>query len=70
MVITDQERLSTNLWHQRLSHISEKGLYELSKKGPLENYKLSGIDLCEHYIYGKAYIVKFRKRIHNTKGLS
>ena len=68
-VITDQERLSANLWHQMLSHINEKGLYELSKQGLLENHKLFVIDFCEHCIYGKACRVKFEKGLHNTKGI-
>ena len=61
--------LNTNLWHQRLSRISEKGLYEFSKQGLLGNHKLSAIDFYEHYIYGKAYRVKFGKGNNNTKGI-
>ena len=34
-VIIDLECLSTNLWHRRLGHLSEKGLYKLSKQGLL-----------------------------------
>ena len=68
-VITDQEQLSANLWHQRFGHITEKDLYELSKQGLLGNHKLFEIDFCEQHIYGKACIVKFRKGIYNTKGI-
>ena len=66
---THHERLSANLWHQRLSQISEKGLYELSRQGLLVNHKLFGINFSEHCINGKACRVKFGKGIHNTKGI-
>ena len=37
VITTDQEWLSTNLWYQRLDHINDKGLYELSKQGLLRH---------------------------------
>ena len=67
-IITDQERLSVNLWHQTFSHISKKGQYELFKQCLLWNHKLSGIDFCAHCIYRKVCRVMFGKEIHNTKG--
>ena len=32
---------TTKLWHQRLGHISHRGLQELEKQGVLGNYKLT-----------------------------
>ncbi|RVW69880.1 Retrovirus-related Pol polyprotein from transposon TNT 1-94 [Vitis vinifera] len=38
----------TKLWHQRLGHISHRGLQELEKQGVLGNYKLTDLPFCEH----------------------
>ena len=48
-----------NLWHQRLGHISEKGLKVMHKKGKLEGLQSTNIDLCESCIYGKQKRVSF-----------
>ena len=52
-----------NLWHQRLGHMSEKGLKVMHKKGKLAGLQSTDIDLCESYINGKQKRVGF-----NTSG--
>ncbi|CAN1807780.1 Retrovirus-related Pol polyprotein from transposon TNT 1-94 [Linum perenne] len=52
-----------NLWHQRLGHMSEKGLKVMLKQGKLEGLQSIDIDLCESCIYGKQSRVSF-----NTSG--
>lgn len=58
---------TTKLWHQRLGHMSHKGLQELEKQGVLGNYKLTDLPFCEHCVFGKATRVKFAKAIHETQ---
>ena len=57
------------LWHQRLAHVSERGLQELEKQGLLCEDKLGKLEFCEHCIYGKASRLKFNKAVHITKGI-
>ena len=58
---------TTKLWHQRLGHISHRGLQELEKQGVLGNYKLTDLPFCEHCVFGKATRVKFAKAVHETQ---
>ncbi|RVW58895.1 Retrovirus-related Pol polyprotein from transposon TNT 1-94 [Vitis vinifera] len=58
---------TTKLWHQRLGHISHRGLQELKKQRVLGNYKLTDLPFCEHCVFGKATRVKFAKAIHETQ---
>ena len=51
----------------RLSHISEKGLQNLSKKNLLGGDKLEPLGFYEQYTYEKAKRIKFETRIHQTK---
>ena len=44
---------SSELWHKRLSHISEKGLYFLAKKNFLSRLKGAKLKRCGHYLAGK-----------------
>ena len=57
----------TKLWHQRLGHISHRGLQELEKQGVLGNYKLTDLPFCEHCVFHKATRVKFSKTVHETQ---
>ena len=54
-------REKTMLWHQRLGHIGEKGLWILHRNGLVEgmsNFSLD-FDFCEHCVYGKQNQVSF-----------
>jgi len=49
----------TELWHKRLSHVSENGLMELDKQCWFGSDRIDHLGLCEHYIQGKAYRIHF-----------
>ncbi|KAL5811668.1 hypothetical protein ACOSQ3_026618 [Xanthoceras sorbifolium] len=51
----------SNLWHQRLGHMSEKGMKTLLSKGKLPDLKAVDVGLCEHCIFGKQKKVSFAK---------
>ena len=42
-----------NMWHQRLGHMSEKGMKIMHLKGKLPGLQLVEIDMCEDCILGK-----------------
>ena len=65
--ITDSEQDITKVWHCRLGHVSERGLLELEKQGLFGSDKITGLDLCEDCVKGKATRVKFSKGVHVTK---
>ncbi|KAE8711123.1 hypothetical protein F3Y22_tig00110303pilonHSYRG00264 [Hibiscus syriacus] len=51
----------SNLWHQRLGHMSEKGMKILLSKGKLSDLKNVDVRLCENCIFGKQKKVSFAK---------
>ena len=51
----------SNLWHQRLGHMSEKGMKTLLSKGKLPDLKNVDVGLCEDCIFGKQKKVSFTK---------
>ncbi|KAE8693764.1 putative galacturonosyltransferase-like 4 [Hibiscus syriacus] len=51
----------SNLWHQRLGHMSEKGMKTLLSKGKLSDLKNVDVGLCEDCIFGKQKKVIFAK---------
>ncbi|KAE8686024.1 cytochrome P450 71A9-like [Hibiscus syriacus] len=51
----------SNLWHQRLSHMSEKGMKIFLSKGKLPDLKNVDVGLCEDCIFGKQKKVSFAK---------
>lgn len=57
----------TKLWHQRLGHVSQRGLEELSKQGLLGGDKIEALEFCEHCAMGKAMRLKFTVAEHTTK---
>ena len=67
--IIDLESERTKIWHLRLEHVSERGLYELGKQGLLGSDEISKLDLCENCVYGKASRVKFNAVKHTTQGI-
>ena len=57
----------TALWHNRLGHMSEKGIKVLHSKKFLPGLKCVNMDLCESCVYGKQKRVSFVKtRKENT----
>ena len=57
----------TDLWHQKVGHVCEKGLDELYKRGLLGKEKLRNLEFCKHCVYGKNHRVKFSKLVHTTQ---
>ena len=45
--------MEASLWHQRLSHINEKGLNCLAKKDMLPGLKNANLEKCFHCMVGK-----------------
>ena len=54
-----EKEASQNLWHQRLGHMSEKGLSTLEKKELITIAKNIAPDPCNHCLFGKQHKVSF-----------
>ena len=54
-----QRDVSIELWHRRLSHISEKGLQTLARKKFLRNLHGMPLKTCDHCLVGKTHRVAF-----------
>jgi len=59
--------MEASLWHQRLSHISEKGLNCLAKKDVLSGLKNAELEKCSHCMVGKQTKVSFKKHPPSRK---
>ena len=59
--------MEASLWHQRLSHISEKGLNCLAKKDMLLGLKNADLEKCSHCMIGKQIRVAFKKHPPSKK---
>lgn len=55
------------LWHQRLGHMSKKGLEIMLKMDQLPGLQLANLEFCEHCLYGKQKRVSFLKDGHDMK---
>jgi transposase InsO family protein len=67
-----QARSSVKLWHQRLGHMSEKGLQILAKKSHIPSTKDEVLDPCNYCLFGKQHRVSFSQkseRKHNVLDL-
>ena len=58
-----------DLWHRRLSHISEKGLKLLLEQGILPKGVAEKLSFCEHCVVDKSTRQSFQKADHNTKAI-
>nr|KYP51228.1 Retrovirus-related Pol polyprotein from transposon TNT 1-94 [Cajanus cajan] len=67
MVALSEDANNSSLWHQRLGHMSGKGMKIMASKGKLSNLKLIDISVCEHYILGKHKKVSFSKSGKKSK---
>ena len=59
---------SSELWHRRLSHISEKGTHWLAKTNMLSGIKDAKLDKCVHCLAGKQRKTSF-KSYHPSRKL-
>ena len=57
----------TNLWHERMGHIGEKGLRGMKRKGMVEGFLQCGLEVyfCEHSIYVKKSESQFSSEVTN-----
>ena len=55
------------LWHNRLGHMSKKGLMILAKKNILSGMKKGYLKRCDHCLAGKQTRVAFKTRRHTRK---
>ncbi|XP_020266354.1 uncharacterized protein LOC109841827 [Asparagus officinalis] len=58
---------TSNLWHRRLGHMSEKGMKIMHTKEKLPGLKSVEIDMCEDSILGKHKRVSFQKNSRTPK---
>lgn len=63
--VNDEEM--TNLWHKRLSHISEKGLAILRKKEYIPGIQKNHLVKCVHCLAGKQNRVSFKSSTPSRK---
>ena len=54
-----EKEASQNLWHQRLGHMSERGLSTLIKKELITVSKDVALGPCNHCLFGKQHRVSF-----------
>ena len=59
----------TNLWHKRLGHISEKGLYYLNKSNVFGHDIVSKLEFCENCVLGKQHRLSFKLSSHRSKSV-
>jgi hypothetical protein len=62
-----ENETSTELWHKRFGHMSEKGLQVLAKKQLLPNIKGTSLMPCTHCLVGKQRRVSFHKSPQSRK---
>ena len=67
VVKTLENDSSTDLWHRRLGHMSEKGLQVFSKKELLAGIKATPLKTCVHCFHGKQNRISFRRNIASRK---
>jgi hypothetical protein len=67
MIAVAEATNSSSIWHQRLGHMSEKGMKIMQSKGKMSNLKHVNFGVCEHCILGKQRKVSFSKAGRNLK---
>ena len=64
----DNDIDSSTLWHQRLGHMSEKGMKLLVSKGNIPEMKNVEVGFCEPRVLGKQKKSYFYKNREDTQG--
>ncbi|XP_022861191.1 uncharacterized protein LOC111381625 [Olea europaea var. sylvestris] len=60
---------ATLKWHNKLPHVSEKGLHIISKKGVFGRDIISKVPFCECYTLGKQHRLHFNTGKHSTSSI-
>ena len=61
LILVASSVLDAGVWHQRLEHMSEKGMKLMLSKDKLPELKSIDLNFCEDFIYGKQRKVSFSK---------
>ena len=67
MEVNTIEKISTELWHNSLSHMSEKGMKILEKKPLLPGIEDTTLETCDDCLAGKQHRISFKRSSHFTK---
>jgi len=67
MEVNAIEKISTELWHNRLGHMSEKGMQILAKKSLLPGKEGTTLETCDDCLAGKQHQISFKRSSHSTK---
>eukprot|EP00253_Pinus_taeda_P033691 PITA_33691 len=67
--VSEHDNSYIHLWHQRLGHMSERGLKILVDRKLLLNLKSRKLDFCKHCLFGKQSKQKFKTGKHTSKGI-
>jgi len=67
--VSEHDSSSIRLWHQRLGHMSERGLKILADHKLLPNIRSGKLDFCKHCLFGKQNKQKFKTGKHTSKGI-
>eukprot|EP00253_Pinus_taeda_P015642 PITA_15642 len=68
-MMSEHDNSSIRLWHQRLGHMSERGLKILVDRKLLPNLKAGKLDFYKHCLFGKKSKQKFKTGKHTSKGI-
>jgi hypothetical protein len=60
---------NTVLWHMRLGHLGEHGMFELHKRNLLKGVKSCKLGLCKYCVYVKQRKVSFKVASYTSKGV-
>ena len=61
MVVVTEAVNNSTMWHQRLGHMSEKGMKLMAAKGKQSSLKHVDVGACEYCILGKQKKVSFSR---------
>ena len=67
VIVSDKAEEGSRLWHQRLGHMSEKGLQVLMNHKLLPDLKSLKLDFCKYCVFGKQCKKRFKFGNHNSK---
>ena len=67
MVVVDESVSNSSLWHNRLGHMSVKGMKMLTTKGVLEGLKSANVGRCENCVMSKQKRVSFTRTARELK---
>ena len=70
VVVVAKDNIDVGQWHNRLGHMSQKGMRELLLKGKLSGLKTVNFDMCESCVMGKQKKLSFLtddKKLRTTK---